>query len=62
MRLSFNLSDNIQCENICSSIQRLVNKRPIDPQKTLLIIDLVTITDSNDSLIPKIEYKEIDQI
>ncbi len=59
MKVSITLNKDIQCEYICSQVQKLVTqfqKNSQDISRAVLVIDIVTITDSNDSLIPKIEY------
>lgn len=55
--LAISLSDNISCEYLCNSIQKLISKEKNLKDK-LLVIDLKNIIDSNDSLLPKLEFKE----
>ena len=58
MKLAFSLRENIQCETICAKIQNLINNNinSIDPHRTLLVVDLVTITKDDNGSIPNIEY------
>lgn len=60
MKFAISLNKNIECDYICRQIQSLVNKYQQNSQdisRAVLVIDIVNVTDSNDSLIPKIEYK-----
>lgn len=59
MKFAISLNKNIECEYICSQIQKLVNKyqqHSQDISRAVLVIDIVNVTDSADSLLPKIEY------
>ena len=59
MKHSIALNKEIQCESICKMLQKMVNKfrdQGEDISKSVLIIDIVAVTDSQDSLLPKLEY------
>lgn len=59
MKIAISLNKNIECDYICRQIQSLVNKYQQNSQdisRAVLVIDIVNVTDSLDSLIPKIEY------
>jgi hypothetical protein len=58
---SFNLSQELNCENICKEIQRLINsyqKSNIDLTKHVLVISLNDVADYNKNLALRIgEFK-----
>jgi len=58
MKIAISLNKNIECELICKEIQKLVNKlgSSQDISRSVLVIDIIQVTDSTDSLLPKIEY------
>jgi hypothetical protein len=58
MKIAITLNKNIQCEQICAEIQKLVTKLSSsqDISQSILVIDIIQITDGGDSHIPKIEY------
>ena len=59
MKISITLNKQIQCEYICSQIQKVVNKYQENSQDisgAVLIIDIVQVTDGGDNHIPKLEY------
>lgn len=59
--LSFCLNKNIPCEIICSKVSRLIETyRSENPNcgDLVLTININKITDSTDSLLHKLEYKE----
>lgn len=59
MKISISLNQNIQCEQLCQKIQKLISKHQQNSQdlsRSLLIIDIVTPIDSDDNHIPKLEY------
>lgn len=57
-KVAISLSENISCEYICSSIQKLISKQKEQPINKLLVIELREIVDSNESLLPKLEFKD----
>ena len=64
MRLSFSLRDNVPCEKICLGVQKLINdfnkNKQLYQDKSLLVIDIVNISQDIDISLPKIEYKDIE--
>lgn len=58
MKIAISLNKNIECELICKEIQKLVNKlgSSQDISRSILVIDIIQVTDSADSLLPKLEY------
>lgn len=62
MRLTFSLRENLDCEKICKAVQKLINdynkQQLLSADKSLLVIDIVNISQDVDMYIPKIEYKE----
>lgn len=58
MKIAITLNKNIQCEDICNKIQKLVTQLQSsqDITSSVLVIDIIQITDSGDNHIPKIEY------
>lgn len=57
--IAINLKDNISCEYLCSKIQKLLqDNQPIDPNDTLLVIELKKIQDSTQP-IPKLVYQQV---
>lgn len=56
--LSYKLNQNIDTNKLIENIQKLVHKKANDPEKEfLLVIDVKEIAYSDDSSIPKLEYK-----
>lgn len=58
-KIAISLGQNIQCEYICSQIQKLITKFQNDSQdlsRALLVIDIVHPVDGGDNHIPKLEY------
>lgn len=58
MKIAISLNKNIQCEQICAEIQKLVTKLASsqDISSSVLVIDIIQTTDGGDSHIPKLEY------
>jgi GTP-binding protein EngB required for normal cell division len=59
MKISITLNKQIQCEYICSQIQKAINRyqqHSQDLSGAVLVIDIVQVTDGGDSHIPKLEY------
>ncbi len=59
MKIAITLNKNIECEYICSQIQKLVTQYQQTSQDisgTVLVIDIVKVTDGGDNHIPKLEY------
>lgn len=58
MKIAIALNKNIQCEQICAEIQKLVTKltNSQDISQSILVIDIIQITDGGDSHVPKLEY------
>ena len=58
MKIAIALNKNIQCEQICSEIQKLVTKLSSsqDISQSVLVIDIIQTTDGGDNHIPKLEY------
>jgi GTP-binding protein EngB required for normal cell division len=60
MKIAISLNKNIECDYICKQIQSMVNnyqQSSQDISRAVLVIDIINVTDSIDSLMPKIEYK-----
>jgi hypothetical protein len=57
-KIALTLSDNISCEYICSSIQKLLSKYNNQLNNKLLVIELREIFESNQNLLPKLEFKD----
>ncbi len=59
MKISITLNKQIQCEYICSQIQKAINRYQQSSQDlsgAVLVIDIVQVTDGGNDLVPKIEY------
>lgn len=59
MILSFNLGTEIQCEKLCQEISKVVTKisqSGVDISNCQLVIDIKTVVDDTESMIPKLEY------
>ena len=60
MLLSYSLGQELSCEKVCKDLANIVAKFS-KTQETLsdcvLVIDIKKIIDSNQSLLPKLEYK-----
>jgi hypothetical protein len=56
-KIAITLSENISCEYICSNIQKLLSKYNNQLSNKLLVIELREIFESNQSLLPKLEFK-----
>lgn len=54
------LDKNIQCESICQKIQTLISQLKPESGESILVIDIKNIIHDDTSIIPKIEYKNID--
>jgi hypothetical protein len=54
--ISIKLNQNIQCDVLCHKISLLVQQSGITPN-SLLVICIKEIIDSDQSLLPKIEFK-----
>lgn len=60
MILSYSLNQNIVCENLCKDISKEIEKisqSGQDISNLQLVIDIKDTVDSNESLLPKLEYK-----
>jgi len=59
MKISISLNKNIQCEQICAEIQKLVTKLSgvQDISQSVLVIDIIQTKDGGDSHIPKLTYE-----
>lgn len=61
MKLAITLNKDIQCEYICNKIQKLVNdvkqKENIDLSNSMIVIDVVTVTQDDTSMIPKLTHE-----
>lgn len=61
MKLAITLNKDIQCEYICNKIQKLVNdvkqKENIDLSNSMIVIDVVTVTQDDTSIIPKLTHE-----
>ena len=58
-KISIVLNKQIQCEQICNEIQKLVTKLQQGGQDlsgSVLVIDVINVTDGGDSHIPKLTY------
>lgn len=59
-KISFSLDKNLNCENVCNNIRKLINSyidEKIDLSNYLLVFELKEITNSNQSLLPRIGVK-----
>jgi len=59
MKFAITLNKQIQCEYICSQVQKLVTQYQQTSQDlsgAVLVIDIITVTDGGDNHIPKITY------
>jgi len=62
MIIGITLNKEINCESICAHVQNLVNnfqKSNPNFSNSILVMEIKNIIDSDDSLIPKIEYRDI---
>lgn len=60
MILSYSLGRDVSCEKLCKDVAKVVNKLSrlgTDMSTYQLVIDIKPITDSSDSLLPKLEFK-----
>jgi hypothetical protein len=57
-KVAITLSNNISCEYICNSIQKLVAKHNQELSNKLLVIELKEISESEQNLLPRLEFKE----
>lgn len=60
MILSYSLGRDVACEKLCKDLSKVMTKliqSGVDMKSLQLVIDIKTITDSNESLLPKIEFK-----
>lgn len=53
--------EDISCERICKTIDKLFKKEKPDPNRYYLVIRLSEKIDGGDDHIPKLEYQEIIQ-
>lgn len=60
MLASIKIQQNISCEYICQTLQKVIEKysKTNDITNSLIVIDIQKVTDDI-SLIPKLEYKTI---
>jgi hypothetical protein len=60
MKISITLNKQIQCEYICSEIQKLINKYQQqysqDMSGAVLVMNIIQVSDGGDSHIPKLEF------
>lgn len=59
MKIAITLNKQIQCEYICSHIQKLINKyqqHSQDMSGAVLVMDIIQVTDGGDDHIPKLEF------
>lgn len=59
MKFSITLNKNLNCEYICSIIQKIINdhqKDHRDISNSVLILDIKDTIDSGDNHIPKLTY------
>lgn len=60
MILSYSLGHDISCEKLCKDIGKAVTKisqSGVDMNLYQLVIDIKSVTDSSESLLTKIEFK-----
>lgn len=60
MILSYSLSNDISCEKLCKDIGKVItklSKSGTDISSFQLVIDIRSVTDSETSLLPKLECK-----
>lgn len=60
MILSYSLGNDIPCEKLCKDLAKVVTKfaqQGNDLKSHMLVIDIKQVTDSDQSLLPKIEFK-----
>lgn len=59
-KIAFNLNKDLNCEYVCTQIQLLINNftsNNNDIKNYSLVLELKEIIDSNQYLLPRIEYK-----
>jgi hypothetical protein len=59
MHRAINLNKNISCEYLCSVIQELINSHKDIVSDKVLVLDIRPITNSTDSLLPKLGFIEL---
>lgn len=52
---------NLNCQDICSKIQKYLDHKKPDPDNTFLVIKLQEVINTTNELIPKLEYKIIQE-
>lgn len=60
MKYAITLNKEIQCETLCKMVQKIVSKFAQENEnisQSVLVMDIVKITDGGDNHIPKLEYK-----
>lgn len=60
MILSYSLSNDIPCEKLCKDLSKVISKltqKGLNLQNRQLVICIKEVTDSGDSLLPKLEVK-----
>lgn len=58
--ICYKLDKDLSMEKLAQDINKLLSKQSYDHDKTILCIMLKNITYDDTSMIPKIEYKNID--
>jgi hypothetical protein len=61
--IAYCLNQNIDGQALLANIQKLITNKISEmknPESLVLVIDIKQVT-QNDSLIPKLEYKQLDQ-
>lgn len=58
MKTAFVIDKDLECEKVCRVVGELLNKTNSLPNR-ILILEIRTITDSNESLLPKLEDKTV---
>ena len=51
------LNKDLDCQNVCKVVGELLNQTNDIPDR-ILILEIRTITNSSESLLPKIEFKD----
>lgn len=62
MILSYSLGNNIVCEKLCKDLAKAIAKisqSGQDMSRLQLVIDIKHIVDSQESLLPKLEHKNL---
>jgi len=61
MRVVYSLNDlaNINCENVCKSISKLIENNRENIEDKVLVIEIKTVTKTDQSLLLRLTHKEL---